>query len=230
MATGDEIIQALREALSVSPDNVPLRQHLADTLLSYGRFAEAEEEYRAALALSPQALKLQTGLARALFQQDKIPPALSIVEDIFKYSPEIIPAEVYLLYARLLLRAGDARRAAGEYLKALDADPSIADPALAEQLGIRPGGERALPEMYFHPENEGSEPPRKDEEEKPARVLAQDEPGDLSANLERPTVTFADVGGMDTLKDEIRMKIIYPMIHPELYQAYGKSVGGGILM
>src|SRR5207253_50493 len=41
---------------------------------------------------------------------------------------------------------------------------------------------------------------------------------------------FKDVGGMDTLKDEIRMKIIHPLEHPELYQAYGKTVGGGILM
>ena len=230
MATGDEVIQALREALSVSPDNVPLRQHLADTLLSYGRFAEAEEEYRAALSLSPQNQKLQTGLAKALLQQDKISPALSVVEDVYKYSPDIIPAEVYLLYARLLLRTGDTRRAVGEYFKALDADPSVADPTLAEQLGIRPGGERALPEMYFHPENEDVEPPKEDEEERPVRVLAQDEPDGLVVDLERPMVTFADVGGMDNLKDEIRMKIIYPMTHPELYQAYGKSTGGGILM
>ncbi len=110
----------------------------------------------------------------------------------------------------------------------------MADPTLAEQLGIRPGAERALLEMYLHPENEDVEPPREnkweDEEEKPVRLLAQDEPGGPIVDLERPTVTFADVGGMDTLKDEIRMKIIYPMTHPELYQAYGKSVGGGILM
>jgi len=233
MATGDEIVRALREALSVSPDNVPLRQHLAETLLSYGRFAEAEEEYRAALSLSPQALKLQTGLAKALFQQDKVPAAISIVEDIFKNSPEIIPAEVYLLYSRLLLRAGDTRRAAGEYLKALDADPAAADPTLAEQLGIRPGNAQSLSETYFnseHPENEDAGTPRADTEEGAARLLAEDEPGGPAVDLERPTVTFADVGGMDALKDEIRMKIIYPMTHPELYQAYGKSMGGGILM
>ena len=35
---------------------------------------------------------------------------------------------------------------------------------------------------------------------------------------------------MDALKDEIRMKIIHPLTHPELYKAYGKQVGGGILM
>jgi SpoVK/Ycf46/Vps4 family AAA+-type ATPase len=38
------------------------------------------------------------------------------------------------------------------------------------------------------------------------------------------------VGGMDALKEEIRLKIIHPLTHPELYKAYGKPIGGGILM
>ena len=32
------------------------------------------------------------------------------------------------------------------------------------------------------------------------------------------------------LKEEIRLKIIYPLQHADLYAAYGKSAGGGILM
>jgi hypothetical protein len=48
--------------------------------------------------------------------------------------------------------------------------------------------------------------------------------------VERPRITFADVGGMEALKEEIRMKIIYPVAHPELYKVYGKRAGGGILM
>jgi len=35
---------------------------------------------------------------------------------------------------------------------------------------------------------------------------------------------------MEELKEEIRMKIIYPLTNPELYKAYGKRAGGGILM
>src|SRR5207253_7673484 len=35
---------------------------------------------------------------------------------------------------------------------------------------------------------------------------------------------------MDKVKEEIRLKIILPLEHPELFQAYGKKVGGGILM
>jgi SpoVK/Ycf46/Vps4 family AAA+-type ATPase len=35
---------------------------------------------------------------------------------------------------------------------------------------------------------------------------------------------------MNKVKEEIRIKIIQPLLHPELYKAYGKKVGGGILL
>jgi len=38
------------------------------------------------------------------------------------------------------------------------------------------------------------------------------------------------VGGMEPLKDEIRIKIIEPLRRPELFAAYGKAAGGGILL
>src|SRR5512134_1668881 len=62
---GDDAIEPLREALRHSPSNVPLRQHLADTLLAHNRGEEAEKEYREAIALAPGNVSLQVGLARA---------------------------------------------------------------------------------------------------------------------------------------------------------------------
>jgi peptidoglycan/xylan/chitin deacetylase (PgdA/CDA1 family) len=35
---------------------------------------------------------------------------------------------------------------------------------------------------------------------------------------------------MSTVKEEISLKIIQPLLHPELYKAYGKKIGGGILL
>ena len=62
-------------------------------------------------------------------------------------------------------------------------------------------------------------------------VVGQDEPDAASIyEIERPKISFQDVGGMEKLKEEIRMKIIYPLAHPELFRAYGKPIGGGILM
>jgi transitional endoplasmic reticulum ATPase len=42
--------------------------------------------------------------------------------------------------------------------------------------------------------------------------------------------SFADVGGMEALKEEIRLKITYPLQFPDLYKAYGRGTGGGILI
>jgi SpoVK/Ycf46/Vps4 family AAA+-type ATPase len=35
---------------------------------------------------------------------------------------------------------------------------------------------------------------------------------------------------MEAVKDEIRVKIIYPLQHADMYEAYGKKIGGGILL
>ena len=35
---------------------------------------------------------------------------------------------------------------------------------------------------------------------------------------------------MEDLKEQLRLNIIYPMQKPEIYEAYGKRVGGGILL
>src|SRR3954449_11655201 len=113
---GEDVIDSLREALRLSPDNGPLRQHLAETLLGSGRFDEAELEFRAALAAKPDDAKLKTGLATAFYQQGKHSAAMGIVEDLVKQRD--VPPKALILYARLLLRAGDVDRAVRQYKKA----------------------------------------------------------------------------------------------------------------
>jgi transitional endoplasmic reticulum ATPase len=46
--------------------------------------------------------------------------------------------------------------------------------------------------------------------------------------LER--VTFADIGGLDDVKEQIRRKIILPFQKPGLFQRFRKRAGGGILL
>lgn len=48
--------------------------------------------------------------------------------------------------------------------------------------------------------------------------------------MERPPFGFEAVGGMASVKDDVRMKIILPATNQELYAAYGKKAGGGILL
>ena len=63
MSSSDPV-DALREALRFSPDNLPLRRHLAETLHQAGRLDEAEEEYRQAISLAPKDVGLSLALAR----------------------------------------------------------------------------------------------------------------------------------------------------------------------
>jgi transitional endoplasmic reticulum ATPase len=220
MSMGDDTILALREALRVSPNNLPLRQHLADTLIGLGRAEEAEHEYRQALALSPENEKLQAGLARAFHQQGKKSHALALLETLNK-SPTC-PGEAHLLFARILLGDGERESAARHYRKAIELRPDLADMELAKELD--------KPSIHVRPEVTPDTP------KAPLKAGGEDwkaepeEDGPVDSEVERPSVKFKDVGGMETVKDEIRIKIIHPLAHPELYEAYGKKVGGGILL
>ncbi|HET6246592.1 MAG TPA: AAA family ATPase [Tepidisphaeraceae bacterium] len=214
MAQSDDAVNNLREALKHSPDNIPLRLHLAETLMGLGRYDEAEKEYRLGLAASGGDGRFKIGLANAFSQQGKNSEALVIVEELIKLPDP--PAKLHLLYSRLLYKAGDIERSVRQYKRAVEADPAVADMELANRLGIQAGGADADAESEVVDGKVRSSWEGSDDES--------------TAEVERPKVNFAGVGGMEHLKDEIRMKIIHPLNHPELYKAYGKTVGGGIMM
>ena len=209
MIPGGDPIEGLRAALRLSPENLPLRLAVARALLGIGRYAEAEREFLDALAVAPRDPELQLGLAHAYLQQDKLSPALVVVEDLVRRQAG--GAAVHLLYARLLARRGDIPRAVAQYKLALEFDPAVADPLLGEELGLEEAESEEVDDGRVRVSN----------------LPDHDHP---RTDLERPSLKFADVGGLQALKEEIGMKIIYPLQHPEMYMAYGKTIGGGILM
>jgi transitional endoplasmic reticulum ATPase len=206
----DDVIPALREALKHSPGNIPLRQHLADTLLLRGSPSEAEREYRTALEMAPQNAGLQLGLARAFSRQGKDSHALALLETMTKNSGA--PSKSFLLHAQLLFRTGEIEQSVFQYRRAIELDPALRDDEFAARLGI------------------GADSDEDDVVEGKARLAWGREDVPVNDEVEKPKIAFKDVGGMDSLKDEIRMKIIHPLSHADLYKAYGKTAGGGILM
>lgn len=245
---------ALRDALRLAPDNAPLLQHVADLVLRSGGFGEAEALFKRVLALDRANPAARLGLATAFFQQGKHGPAHVLAEELLK-SPEPAPRAL-LLHARLALHAGEIRLAARDYARARAADPTLADAALetelAPHLPARPAVAppkqplSALTDDPAFKSDSSAEDPGADAPgakfEPPSFSTSDDadprEPlpaGELPADStveppERPALAFADVGGMDRVKEEIRMKIILPLKQPELFRAYGKKIGGGILM
>jgi SpoVK/Ycf46/Vps4 family AAA+-type ATPase len=180
-------------------------------LLARGQAEEAEAEFRKALAQSPHSAPLKLGLSRAFYQQGKDSAALVTVEDLIKDRDP--PAAAHVLYARLLLRKGEVERAVSQYKLALEIDPASADAELSERLGVDPARAKSSEVVDGR-----------------VRETWQEAPAETERRLERPKAGFESVGGMENLKEEIRLKIIYPLTHPEIYQAYGKAIGGGILM
>jgi transitional endoplasmic reticulum ATPase len=194
--------RAYREAVRIAPDDVALRRLLGESLLEDGLVDEAEAEFRAALRLDPDDRAARMGLVNVFRAQNKLSAALVVLEEEVRAGRG--GSEVQLLLARLLLETGETQRARQAYEAATAADPDAADVELAARLG----GVRAGPA----PES--------------ASARAENE----IAHVERPGVRFADVGGMEKVKEEIGIKIIHPLRHPEMYKAYGRKTGGGILM
>ena len=202
----------LQEAVKNSPDNVPLRKFLANALLNKERFEEAEIEYKEALKLAPDDTELKIGLSDAFRGQEKTTVGLVLMEELINMPTP--PAKAWLVYAKLLLQAKQAVQAKEAYETAIMLDKDLADSFLESEINLK-AQEKANPELEKIKLSVGGE--EFDEDDK-------------SIDIERPKVSFEDVGGMEKVKEEIRMKIIHPLQHPEIYKAYGKKIGGGILM
>ncbi|GAA4526880.1 AAA family ATPase [Nonomuraea ferruginea] len=214
----DPGLRALSEAARLSPDNLPLRRHLAEQLLGKGYLADAEAEFRAALVLAPKDPDIVAGLAEAFVRQSSYGEALSALEPLLAEGG--YPPKVGVLAARALLGEGDVHKAAYRYHEAVSRDPSVADadlagrlvappPVVAEPAGP-PAGNPPAPSAYMAPSSVTHER--------------------STAEVERSGFSFADVAGMDEVKEALRVKLLLPMQQPELFAAFGKRAGGGVLL
>jgi tetratricopeptide (TPR) repeat protein len=174
MSFSESAVEALRQALRLSPENAPLRRHLADVLAQAQRWSEAEAELREALRLDPEDAEAKLSLARALQRQRRSSEALFLLRQISSPT-EPLRGRSHRLAADVLLDLGQSERAREEYRKALEADPALEDRDFAERLG-----------------SEG-DPPASG----PARVpvMADEQPPGVQIEPEAPTISFADVGG-----------------------------------
>jgi transitional endoplasmic reticulum ATPase len=203
-------IQSLRDALTLSPDNHVIRKLLADTLSRFGLFESAIDEYRACLRNNPEDEDLLLALAQAYHQFDRHNEALVIIEKLLQVdSPD---ARALHLHAKLMEGAGSTDIAAQSFSRAKHADPALSDPELEAVLQ---DSLRQSPELN---------------DELTESLPVDDLPPDILFEVERPNINFDQVGGMEDLKKQIRMKIILPLENPEIYEAYDAKAGGGILM
>ena len=198
----NEMIKGLRDALQYSPDNVPLKLYLVDALLKYNQLAEAEMHLKQVLEIENDNAKAKYGLADLYYRQSKYSTAAVILEELCQADE---PAKKHLvLYAKALLKENANAEALKCYQQVLEIDPTFTDDEL---------------DAIFRA---------------PMGAAGGDADNAIDADamrfIEKPDINFDNVGGMNRVKDEIDLKIIKPLQHADLYAAYGKKTGGGILL
>lgn len=116
------------------------------------------------------------------------------------HSQEKLSEEGYLILSKAYLSEGDHAKAQAIYQEAIILNPELTDSLLDESFRLPFNDDFDFDDEY----DDGF--------------------------MEKPTVNFDDVGGLESIKREIDLKIIKPLEHVELYKQYGKKVGGGILL
>jgi SpoVK/Ycf46/Vps4 family AAA+-type ATPase len=211
-------LDPLRQAVAVSPENVPLLLLLAQACLDEWSLDEARSLFERVQRLDAGRPEATVGIARVLHLSGKTSEAVVRLEALLAQHPGFAPA--HLLLARLHSGEGNRTAAQTSYDQALALDPTMQDHALEKDLH-GPAGKPEPPKEEPEKVSVSGWSPDADEEEKPSVGVA---------DVEQPKLTFADLGGMETIKEEIRMKIIHPLKNPALFKAYGKKIGGGVLL
>lgn len=203
----NDSIAPLLEALQLSPDNVPLRFHVATMLAAAGSYHQSIDHYKEILRLQPDHAQAKIGLGTAYFHEKKFSAAVILFEQASISDFDIPPL---VLYIKALLKENSIGHATDLYKEIIARNPSFSDAEIDGILRHTSSGQQVglntvddLDDMI----NDGSE-----------------------WLMEKPDIRFADVGGMEKVKSEISLKIIQPLKNPELYKAFGKKIGGGILL
>jgi transitional endoplasmic reticulum ATPase len=199
----EDALNNLREALKLSPENTLLRLMLAEALLNAKHPDQAEPEFKVVLDKDPSNAQARTGLAKAFYEQRKYSAAIIILEELLEGRPNNAP--LLLLLSKALLKNEEPAKALQHYKNLLTINPSATDEELDQHLrSANPSGGNV------------------------DDIIESLE--DSFEKLEKPAINFDHVGGMNKVKEEIKIKIIQPLQYPEHYKAYGKKIGGGILL
>ena len=251
---------SLREALKHSPDNVPLLLLFAHACLDEWSMAEARDSFEKVVQLEPANEEARLGIARVLYLDGKVSEAAIRAEKLTEEFPEFAPAYTFLSRIYLgednrdqaietyRKGIGMSKEAKDE---ALEKDLGISGGGNGPRGKSQRRAAGATGGGWQEPEVEPFSDPSKwtdemaeefseedlelrDEDDDPFSIGDSSEDKyaieSLLSEASKPKQKFSDVGGMELLKEQIRMKILYPMENPELFNAYGKKVGGGVLL
>ncbi len=195
-----DIINNLLDALALSSTNIPLRLQVASMMLQEKMFDEAATQFGEVLKQQYGNIPAQLGLAECYFNQQKFSTAIVIYEQL----QNNLKTEDRIRLVKSLIKENSMPQAIEEYQKLIVMQPGFKDDEIDAQLRMPSMNESFNEEEFLNDDN--------------------------AWFMEKPTIKFSDVGGMQKVKEEISIKIIQPLTNPDLYKAFGKKIGGGILL
>ena len=214
------LLDALRGACERDPANGPLWLHYGEQLARTTRAAEAIAALRKAADLRvepPLVLRHLLPLLReAGFGAEALIRAEQCLE---RHDDPFVRREL----ATVLREQGEDAAAATHYRAARAADPALAEGSWDAWAAAFPDAvlpkPAALPTPTPAPVRAGAAP----EAATPAELLERFE-------TEEPAVKFADVAGLAEVKEQIELRIVAPYKTPEIFAAFGRKAGGGVLL
>jgi len=226
-------LDSLRQAVAVSPDNLPLLVLLGEGCLDHFLYDEAKQHFQRVLSRQPDHPGALLGLARTAYKEGNLSEAFVRAEALSATHPA--NGAVWLLLSRLSFIEGNPEKAQGYYAKARQVEPGLVDEGLEKDLKSKqPPPPPPRKETGGAVPADGEDAGDPDDFEPSFDMPGEKKDGGKDMNLpvefERPTVKFEDVGGMSAVKEDIRMKIIYPLQNAELFRQYGKKTGGGVML
>lgn len=224
-------ISSLKQALSVSPDNLPLILMLGQAYLEEFQFEEARETFENALRIEPGNPVARTQIAQLLEVEGRSSEAILRLEQVNSEHPDFGPA--WLLRAKFALLENDGQSARKFYNRAIEIDASLVSDELLKRIRQAGGNQATEKARAPQPQQTSESQASAFFDSEFEEDLDEDpfEDSDIEIEFEQnPDVDFKRVGGMEAVKEDIRMKILYPMENKELFEAYGKKAGGGVLL
>ncbi|MEE4419276.1 ATP-binding protein [Streptomyces bugieae] len=201
MSAESPLIQSMRSAVAAAPDDVPLRLHLAELLLTAGLGDAAVGEVAVALQHAPTDSQARELMTRALTGTSAPEPR----EAALPSTPQPLGPDVP---AGPPAPASTPTPAPGPTPASR---PTFDWKAAEDQVGD------AVPPRFVEA------PLSVDGSGDPGEAAAWE--------VERPgTVRLADVGGMQQVKERLEAAFLAPLRNPELRRLYGKSLRGGLLL
>lgn len=228
-----ETIKVLTEALEMQPENKKLRKHIIEAMAKINDLEGLKllvdnhlgDEDVVLMAVESENFDNDTCLLLAELALDK----------------NKANAQAYMVKSRYFCRNFDKEQATKFYKIACVIDESLESEAYERVLNMELTSSSLLNE----------DAPKEDVQEvsDPVPVTHLGEQTDIISGeevieaddfietkasiddlLSQKMISFDDVGGMETLKERIRMNIIYPFKNKELFKKFNKKMGGGILL